>query len=626
MSSLRPYGRYLVPYLGWIALAVVSTVSYALTTAAMIALIEPIFSEVLPFEDAVATELPLVGGVGGSAGGAEEAGGGRWWNLDLRDRLDGLYERMKTFFGITPESVIYFVPTLFFLVYMLRMVSAFCSGYAFQHAGLGVTTDLRNDLAQYVLHQSSRFHAEHSSGELFSRVVSDVDKMQSAVSNRLLDLFQQSATLIVLLALLLSTHLELAIICLFGAPLIIYPIYRFGQGMRQTSHRSQERMAELSSLLTEIVRGHRIVKAFGMEEFELGRFRRATDRHLKVNLRAQILSNFSTPVVETMSSLGGCALMIYAAHLIRAGQLTTPLLIQFFTNLLLLYDPIRRLNKVNLVLQGAIAAGQRVFSMLAIPNEIADRPRAQPLTAVREGIRFEGVHFAYGGERGEYVLEDFDLAIPAGKTVALVGPSGAGKSTVVALLPRFFDPERGRITIDGVDVRDLPLANLRSLIGLVTQETILFNDTVRNNIAYGQRDLSLERVREAAAASYADEFIMAMPLGYETIIGESGQQLSGGQRQRLAIARALLKNAPILVLDEATSQLDTESESLVQKALVNLMQGRTTLVIAHRLSTVMSADSIVVIDRGRIVEQGSHRELLDLGGTYKRLYDLQFRV
>ena len=631
MRLLRPYGRYLVPYVGWMALALLSTIAYAATTAAMIALIEPIFSEVLPFDDAVARDLPLVGGFaggdrsGGAAAESPPSAGTDWGAFDLRDRLDGAYERMKAFFGITPESVIYFVPTLFFLVYMLRMVSAFCSGYAFQHAGLGMTTDIRNDLCDYVLHQSSRFHAEHTSGELFSRVVSDVDKMQSAVSNRLLDLFQQSATLVVLVVLLLSTHFELALICLFGAPLIVYPIYRFGQGMRQTSHRSQERMAELSSLLTEMVRGHRIVKAFGMEEFELERFRRATDRHLKVNLRAQILSNFSTPVVETMSSLGGCALMIYAAHLIRAGQLTTPLLIQFFTNLLLLYDPIRRLNKVNLVLQGAVAAGQRVFTMLAVPNDIVDRARVPPIAAVREGIRFEGVHFGYRGD-DDRVLDGFDLEIPSGRTVALVGPSGAGKSTVVNLLPRFFDPERGAITIDGVDIRDLSVKNLRSLIGLVSQETVLFNDSVRNNIAYGRREVSLEVVREAAAAAYADEFIMAMPQGYDTVIGESGLQLSGGQRQRLAIARALLKNAPILVLDEATSQLDTESESLVQKALVNLMQGRTTLVIAHRLSTVMSADTIVVMERGRIVEQGSHAELLGLDGTYKRLYDLQFRV
>jgi subfamily B ATP-binding cassette protein MsbA len=626
MTALRPLWRYLLRYSGWVTIALVATVTYAVTTAAMIALIEPIFSEVLPFGDhagEVAAGLPIPGG--GAAASGADAGAGRISAFNLRGQLDAGYEGLKAFFGITPESVVFFVPALFFLIYVLRGIASFLSGYAFQHAGLGVTSDLRKDLCEHWLHQSSRFHAEHSSGELYSRMVSDVDKMQSAVSNQLLDLVQQTVTLLVLLALLLSTHFELAMICLVAAPAIVFPIYRIGRGMRRTSHRSQERMAELSTLLTEMVRGHRIVKAFGMEDFELQRFRRATDRHLRVNLRAQVLSSFSTPVVETVSSLGGCMLMIYAAYLIRGGQLTTPLLIQFFTNLLLLYDPIRRLNKVNLVLQGAAAAAQRVFQMLAIPNEIVDRPRAQPLRTVERGIRFEGVSFGYRGG-GDYVLDDFSLEIPAGQTVALVGPSGAGKTTVVNLLPRFFDPEQGSIAIDGTDIRDLPLRNLRSLIGLVTQETILFNDTVRNNIAYGRSEVSLERVREAAAASYADEFIMALPQGYDTMIGEAGGQLSGGQRQRLAIARALLKNAPILVLDEATSQLDTESEASVQKALANLMQGRTTLVIAHRLSTVMSADAIVVIERGRIVERGTHGELLELGGLYKRLYDLQFRV
>ncbi|HEX2466033.1 MAG TPA: ABC transporter transmembrane domain-containing protein [Thermoanaerobaculia bacterium] len=623
MKPLRPLGRYLFRYSGWVTIALVATLTYAATTAAMIALIEPIFSEVLPFSDEVDRVASELGGAAPDEGGDARVSGISVFNL--RGQLDALYERLKAFFGITPESVVFFVPALFFLVYMLRMIAAFLSGYAFQHAGLGVTSDLRTDLCDHMLHQSSRFHAEHSSGELFSRMVSDIDKMQNAVSNHLLDLLQQTTTLVVLIVLLLSTNFKLAVICLVAAPAIVYPIYRFGRGMRQTSHRSQERMAELSSLLTEMVRGHRIVKAFGMEDFELTRFRRATDRHLRVNLRAQVLSSFSTPVVETMTSLGGCMLMIYAAYLIRAGQLTTPLLIQFFTNLLLLYDPIRRLNKVNLVLQGAAAAAQRVFQMLAIPNEIVDRPRAQPLETVERGLRFESVRFGYRGD-GEYVLEDFSLELPAGKMIALVGPSGAGKTTVVNLLPRFFDPEAGSISIDGVDIRDLPLKNLRSLIGLVTQETILFNDTVRNNIAYGRSEVSLERVREVAAASYADEFIMAMPQGYDTVIGESGSQLSGGQRQRLAIARALLKNAPILVLDEATSQLDTESEASVQKALNNLMQGRTTLVIAHRLSTVMSADAIVVMERGRIVERGTHAELLEMGGLYKRLYDLQFRV
>lgn len=615
MSLFRSLWRHLVPYLGWAVLAVVSMLVYAVTTVLMISLIEPIFSEVLPFGAEVAGELTLPGL---SADGAESS------PFNLHSQLDAMYEGVKGFFGVTPSTVAYFVPVLFFFVYLLRMTASFFSGYSFQHAGLGVTTDIRNDLCDFVLHQSSRFHAEHSSGELFSRVVSDVDKMQNAVSSRLLDLFQQSITLVFLVLLLLSTHLRLAVVCLIAAPLIIYPIVRFGRGMRQTSHRTQERMADLSSLLTEMVRGHRIVKAFGMEGFELARFKHATERHRKVSLRAQILSNFSSPVVETMAALGGCGLLVYSSQLIRAGELTTPLLIQFLTNLLMLYDPIRRLNKVNLLLQGALAAAQRVFQLLSIPNDIVDQPGATSLDRVSRGIRFDNVSFGY--RKGGYVLRDFSLEIPCGKTVALVGPSGAGKSTVVNLLPRFFDPDEGSLSIDGIDIRELSLRNLRSLIGLVSQETILFNESVRNNIAYGHGEMPIEKVREAAAASYADAFIMDRPGGYEAFVGEGGSQLSGGQRQRISIARALLKNAPILILDEATSQLDTHSEVSVQKALENLLQGRTTLVIAHRLSTVMSADLIVVMDGGRIVEQGTHAELLDLDGVYKRLYDLQFRV
>ncbi len=289
----------------------------------------------------------------------------------------------------------------------------------------------------------------------------------------------------------------------------------------------------------------------------------------------------------------------------------------------MMYDPVRRLNKVNLILQEALAAGQRVSRLMALPSDIAERPAARAIEKVEHGISYDGVSFSYGDG---LVLRDVDLRIRAGEIVALVGASGAGKSTMVNLMPRFFDPTEGRIAIDGLDIRDMTLKSLRALIGMVTQDTMLWNDTVRDNIAYGRSDLPLERVREAAAAAYADEFVMQLPHGYETVIGESGLRLSGGQRQRLAIARALLKNAPILILDEATSQLDSQSESLVQKALYNLMQGRTTLVIAHRLSTVMRADRIVVMEAGRLVEEGSHQQLLTLGGTYKRLYDLQFRI
>jgi subfamily B ATP-binding cassette protein MsbA len=633
MKILAFFGHYLRRYTAWAILAAAGILVYALATAATAALIKPIFAEVLLAGDQMPAGLsaitaPPAAPAPGTAKGAAHAAPANDWiskakrRFNVARRIDDGYASLKRRFGIGPQEVVYFVPFLFVLVFLLRSLADFASGYAFQHIGLGVTTDIRNDLYRRILEQSSRFHSEHPSGELVARVVNDVALMQSAVSNRLLDLFQQSLTLLALLVLLLSSHFRLALTALVLAPLLLIPIVRFGKGMRKSSHRSQERMADLASLMTEGVRGHRVVKAFGMEEFENGKFREATRQHLRVNLRAQMLSNASSPIVESLAVLGAAALLIYAGRTIRAGQLSTPELVQFITTLFMLYDPIRKLNKVNLILQEALAAGHRVSRLMEVANDIEDAPGARAIDTVAQGIAYEHVTFSYG-ERT--VLDDISIAIRSGEIVALVGPSGAGKSTLVNLLPRFFDPQGGRVAIDGIDLRALRLQSLRALIGIVTQDTLLFNDSIRNNIAYGRVDLPMERVREAAAAAYADEFIMQLPRGYDTVIGESGLRLSGGQRQRLAIARALLKNAPILILDEATSHLDSESEALVQKALYNLIQGRTTLVIAHRLSTVMRADRILVIEGGKVVEVGSHSELIALGGSYKRLYDIQFR-
>jgi subfamily B ATP-binding cassette protein MsbA len=635
------FWHYIGRYTGWVALAVAGILVYAVATAGTFYLIKPIFSEVLLAKDSdvpagLGAAANLTSGPGGDAAGdtAEarredrKADDDPAWLQDLKKRfdvsgqIDRSYASLKRRLGVGPEDVLYFVPLLFVTVFLLRCLADFVSGYSFQRIGLGVTTDVRNDLYRQVLEQSSRFHAEHPSGELVARVINDVALIQNAVSNRLLDLFQQPLTLLVLLGLLLSTHFQLAIVSLVVAPILVYPIIRFGKGMRRTSHRSQERMADLASLMAEGIRGHRVVKAFGMEQFELDRFSEATRRHLRVNLWAQMLAHASGPVVESLAALGAAALLIYAGRSIRAGEFSVPELMQFLTVLMAMYDPIRKLNKVNLILQEAMASGHRVSRLLAIPNDIVERPGARTIETVEREIAYEHVSFAY---EDRPVVRDIDLRIRAGEIVALVGPSGAGKSTLVNLLPRFFDPDSGRLSIDGVDIRDLKLSSLRGLIGIVTQETVLFNDTIRANIAYGRSDLPLERVREAAAAAYADEFIMQLPNGYDTVIGESGVRLSGGQRQRLAIARALFKNAPILILDEATSHLDSQSEALVQKALYNLMQGRSTLVIAHRLSTVTRADRIVVLESGRIVELGSHAELMSREGAYKRLYDLQFR-
>jgi subfamily B ATP-binding cassette protein MsbA len=623
MKLVAFLSRYLVRYWRWAILAAAATITYAATTVLLLQPVQAIFKEVLHSDSSMLGSA--VGGSraaapGGSAVAGAPAVAGTKVFLDRYLNLG--YERLKSALGITPATVIYFVPALFVIIFMMRSLSDFLNGYAFQRIGFGATTDLRNDLYSRTLQQTSRFHSEHPSGELVSRVVHDVGVLQAAISTRLVDLFQQSFTLLGLLALLFSIHFRLALFCMVAAPAVLYPIVRFAKGMRRTSHRAQERTADLANLVAEVSRGHRVVKAFGMEDFELVRFREATRRHLSANLKGQLLSNLSGPVIESLGVVGAGAFLIFAGRTIQSGTMDSATLIKFLFNLYMMYEPIRRLNKANLVVQQSLAAAQRIRQVLSMPIEIQDRPGAREAKSLERSIRFEDVVFRYDHRE---VLRGISLEVRRGDVVAFVGPSGGGKTTLVNLLPRFFDVSGGRVAIDDVDVRELRLASLRGLIGLVTQETVLFNDTVRNNIAYGQIELPLETVRDAARAAYADEFIQQLPQGYETVVGEAGVRLSGGQRQRLAIARALLKNAPILILDEATSQLDTESEALVQEALGNLMTGRTTLVVAHRLSTIVRADRIYVVEGGLVVDQGRHDELLARDGTYHRLYELQFR-
>ncbi|MEM8960084.1 MAG: ABC transporter ATP-binding protein [Acidobacteriota bacterium] len=622
MSLVRFLWRYIKKYSHWIFLVLLASGVYVITTLVMVSLLRPLFSEVLLATESDLESLSVPGlATGGDSGqsGAEEQLGVEV--PDLHSAVDEGLAALKSWLAV-PEDSLSFLPILFAVILLVRSLGAFFNGYLFQIVGLNASNDLRNDLYGRILAQSSRFYDRHPSGELVSRLANDISVLQTAVSTRMLDLLQQSLTLIGLIYLLVVTHAQMAAICLVGAPLFFFPIIALGKSMRRFSHRSQERLADVSNLINEAVRGHRVVKAFGMEGFELGRFMEATKRHLRVKLRTQLLANAAGPLLEGLAALAAGAFLIYAGWIVRSGQLSPAEIIAFLVNLILLWEPVRKLNKVNLMIQEAAAAAARVKEIIDAPNDIVEKSDAKTLGAFDDTIVLDHVSFSYGREQ---VLRDVDLTIRRGEVVALVGPSGAGKSTLVNLLPRFFDPENGAVTIDGIDIRDLTLSSLRALIGIVTQETVLFNDTVRNNVAYGREDLPLEAVREAAAAAYADGFVEAMPDGWDTEIGEGGMRLSGGQRQRLAIARALLKDPPILILDEATSHLDSESEALVQQALYNLMQGRTALVIAHRLSTVQRADRIVVLDGGRVVEVGSHDELLARGGAYKRLYELQFR-
>ena len=610
MKPLRRLYGYLTPYRGWAIVAFGSMIVFALTQTVLAAMVQPLFDDVLtpPGQQRASEPNPRVT----MAKQALEK---------YAPALDRLKDRFDAWWDVAPADKWRPVLTILLIVFIVRAFTSFFSEYSFQKVGLSTVRDLRNQLYERMIHQSHRFFSERPTGEMVSRVVSDADAIQAAVSTRMGDLLQESVTLVGLIVYVFILNPVLALVSFVGAPLIVTPVVQFGKRLRRTTHHSQERMADIANVLEETIRGVRIVKAFTMEPFEIDRFRNATRRHLGANLKAQRIQALTSPVMELLAGVCMVALFVYAQRRIAAGTLTTGEFVSFLTALALMYAPIKKLNKVNLSLNTALSAAERVFRMLDVPNEVIEKPDARELTGVGSGIRYEGATFGY---RDQPVLRAIDLSVSPGEIVALVGGSGAGKSTLVNLLPRFYDVNDGRITVDGVDIRDVRLNSLRALMGFVTQEVILFNDTVRNNIAYGRANVDERLVIEAAKAANAHEFISELPQGYDTSIGEAGVLLSGGQRQRLAIARALFKDPPILILDEATSALDTESERLVQQALNNLMRGRTTLVIAHRLSTIRSAHKIVVLDRGAIVEVGTHEELLARRGVYRKLYDLQF--
>jgi subfamily B ATP-binding cassette protein MsbA len=507
-------------------------------------------------------------------------------------------------------------------VTVVKGLSEFSATYSINYIGHSVVKDLRDLLYSKIIRQSIRFFTSLPTGRLMSAVTSDIEKIQHAVSQTSADFLKQVFTLVGLLAVVLYVDWKLALASLLLVPFVVIPASKIGRYIRVSSRSSQDKMAEINTVLQETFTGIRIVKAFVMENFEIAKFKAATKRLLKVNLRWVLAQAATSPLMEILGALTIAGLLLYARRQIVTESLTTGSFVVFLYALIKMYEPIKRLTGVNNAVQQALGASEQVFRYLDLASEVVEKPEAIELPPFRNEIVFENVDFDY--EEGIPLLRGVNLRIGCGEVVAIVGSSGAGKTTLVNLVPRFFDVTRGRIFVDGFDVRDVTLTSLRGQIGIVTQETILFNDTVFNNICYGRKPASEEEVFAAARAALAHDFILEMPQGYQTRIGERGQRLSGGQRQRLAIARALFKNPPVLILDEATSELDSESERLVQRALNNLMAGRTVVVIAHRLSTVRRADRIVVLDRGTISEIGTHEDLVNRGGIYQRLHELQF--
>jgi subfamily B ATP-binding cassette protein MsbA len=617
LSHLRPYFRLL-------ASTVVVTILFAALEGASIGMISPLTKPLMEKverdgatsgaaqeaeEGSLIPELPTVGGV--------DLAGQGW----LRQTV-AWFERFL--FPEDPMVALMRVSTLILIVFLLKGVVVYVQRVLIAMIEHAVMRDLRNALfAQYTRLSLGFFHRKRH-GELISRVTNDTNLVRAALVAVLFWGLRDTLLIAVCLFWVFWVSWRLALVSLAVIPLTAVLVAFLGRNLRRTSRATQERVADLTAVLGEALGGMRVMKAFAMERFENDRFRAASQGVYRAFVKLQRYEAISSPSSEMLGVIAAVVVVFYSGHLIVVeGSLTADRFFLFMLAMVSMIRPLKKLAGINAELQQGLAATQRIYEILDLEPTVSDRPGARPVDAFGDAIRFEGVDFAY--EPPQLVLSGIDLTIAAGEVVALIGPSGAGKSTLADMLPRFHDPSAGRITLDGVDLRDLELARLRRLIGLVTQDVILFHDTVRKNIAYGDSSVSLAAVEAAARAAHAHQFITELSDGYDTVIGDRGVRLSGGQRQRLAIARAILKNPPILIFDEATSALDNESERLVQQAISRLLEGRTVLVIAHRLSTIRAADRIVVIDGGRLVEEGDHDQLLAANGVYRRLYEFEHR-
>jgi subfamily B ATP-binding cassette protein MsbA len=524
--------------------------------------------------------------------------------------------------GINETQFVKFLPLLVLVVIFGKGLFTFLSSYFMKTVGHRVVKRLRDDLFTHLVYQSNSFFDRMPTGDLMSRLTNDVDKIHQAISGSMADFIEELFILLALLVGVFVIDVRLAVVSFVITPLAVIPLALFSRQLKKKSLVGQKKMSQIYGLLHEAITGNMIIKAFTSEEFEIKKFMQATASYLRTNMKLAWIGSLSSPFMEFIGGVVGAFILYVGTRRITQGAISPGDFGAFVMAIFMMYTPINRLNRANNVIQQAVACHERVQELLAAAPQIQDAPAAYPLPSIQGRVTFDRVSFCYNETRPTIV--DISFEVGRNETAAFVGLSGAGKTTIINLISRFYEPTSGTIMIDGIDVREVTLASLRSQLGLVTQETVLFNDTVRNNVAYGLGDVPFERIVEAARAAQAHEFITALSQGYDTPIGERGGLLSSGQRQRLAIARALLKNPPILILDEATSALDTESERFIQIALANVMKGRTTLVIAHRISTIRNADRIFVVDCGRIAESGTHEELYGLNGIYRKLYDLQF--
>jgi ATP-binding cassette, subfamily B, bacterial MsbA len=599
MRQLKRLLHYVKPYWFYLVASVLSMALVGLLDAFRLLLIGPIFDSVLN-PSSPSRELHLLPTTR--------------WTLQLNWFVPEHFHNVWTMVAFALVAVT-----------VLKGAFDYLGTYLVNYAGFGMITDLRNDLYNATLRRSVAFFQKHSTGTLLSALVNDMERVQYAMSTVLAEFLQQLFTLIFTACVVVLLGGRLAWVLVLFVPFVLGSVRRIGQRVRSTTRKGQDKLAEIQNILHETITGVRIVKAFSMEAWETKRFREAARRLFRANLRSVTAAAISSPLMDIFGAIAIAILILWGREFIKHRVFTEGIFLAFIVSVFKLYEPVRKFAQFNNNFQQALGASSAIFNFLDAHDDVREKPGATRLPPFHQGIRFEHVYFSYrDGEDHREVLHDINLEVAPGEVVAIVGSSGSGKTTLVHLLPRFFDVTRGQLLIDGLDVRDLTVASLRSEIAIVTQDTILFNDTVRNNIAYGQPTVPKEKVEEAAHAALAHDFILGLPNGYESVIGERGLRLSGGERQRISIARAILKNAPILILDEATSALDTESESLVQSALQNLMTGRTVFVIAHRLSTVRRADRILVLENGMITDEGTHERLMARTGTYRRLYDLQF--